>query len=152
MYKYAIESESGFPIVTITYTNAFNNVIEVKRPYTHMDDADKYVQGHMRNWLGDKLTRYIKHKAVLFETGDGGYYRNPVRCDALENCKRFQPYIGLSKLMRLSQWILENEKQITMILPNTKNSSYTSSYRNLQELIWVSVQLRKIQRHEKQSA
>ena len=67
MYKYAIESESGFPIVTITYTNAFNNVIEVKRPYTHMDDADKYVQGHMRNWLGDKLTRYIKHKSVLLK-------------------------------------------------------------------------------------
>lgn len=148
MYKATIETSLGSSKVIISSTNSYGNVITVQRPYTHREDALQYLIMHKRNWVADKLRRYIQHGAKLFESSEGAFYKTLDRCNSMDNCSRFLPYIADSKLMRLSAFILEHEHDLTQVLPNPKNTSYKSSFLNLKELLWVSMQLRKSLRME----
>lgn len=152
MYKQSVISESGFLTVSISFTNAHNNVIKIKKSYTNMDDADRCIEQHMRNWMADKLRRYVQHSDRLYETGFSDFYRTINKTAALEHCLRILPQLGDISLSYIATLILATEKQLTLILPSPKNNSYASSYRNLQELVWMSIQLRKVQRVEKQTA
>jgi hypothetical protein len=152
MYKQVVKPEAGFLIAHITYTNAHNNVLEVKRSYRSMEDADRFIEAHMRSWMAEKLTRYIHHKVMLYEYGIKSWYGSINRLLALDHCRSIIPVLSDCSLYFISNWILANEKQLTSILPSQKNKSYDSSYRNLQELVWMSVRIRKVRRENSVTA
>lgn len=151
MYKYVITS-APFPVLTITYSNEHHNVKEKRVSFSCDEDARRYVYLDMRNWLADNLKRYINHAAILSDVGYQAFYKTIDRCAALEHCKTFLPQLNTAGLLQISAWILENEHQMQLILPNPKHKSYKNSEMKVKELVWLSVQLRKIQRQEKQSA
>lgn len=152
MYKQNVTTKLGYLEVHITFTNCHNNVMEVKKTYSSMDDADRYIELHMRNYMCDKLKRYIFHKINIFETASQGWSNTINKCEALDHCRLFIPQLRDANLFTIGNWILASEIELTRILPSPRNPSYTSSSHNLQELVWMSVQLRKYQRRYKVTA
>lgn len=152
MYKRNVTIESGFFIVRISYTNQFNNIIEIKHSYNSMDTAERYIYLHLLNWMRDKLKRFIFHKVNLYETSSLGWYNSINKHDSLDQCRKLIPFLQDASLFTITNWILENEKHLSNILPSQRNNSYSSSRLNLQELVWMSIHLRKQQRLQKQTA
>jgi hypothetical protein len=147
MYKYNITPDS-FPKVHITCTNEHNNVIEKVQPFMCQEDAERFVNIDMRNWLAENLKRYVNHSSVLSAFGWRAFYNSVNRCEALDYAVSILGPIKEWDLFRICNWIIDNEDKLKLILPAPSNKSYASSELKMREMLWLSKNIRRHQREQ----
>ncbi len=100
--------------------------------------AKLYSDQEYKKHLIAEYKTFVLHKKMLFEYGDGSFYRRKRKIESLDKCLKYVDYlpncttIGICKIIQRSQPLLEH------ILPSPGNSSYGPQKEKLQKLLALS--------------
>lgn len=102
--------------------------------------AKLYSDQELKKFLITEFRNFVLHKKMLFEFGDGSFYRRKRKIESLDKCLKYVEYlpecttIGICKIIQKAQPLLEH------ILPSPGNSSYGPQKEKIQKLLAITSQ------------
>lgn len=132
--KFSVCQVTGFTDIQLEFDAPNGNVVDT-RSFRSKEDADRYILSTKHSYIVHKLERFVQHKKILVETGRRDFYVTEKRFESLEKCWKAVCWAQDQPFKRVCQVILQIKDQLYNILPSPSNVSYSSSVRELEEII-----------------
>jgi hypothetical protein len=144
MYASRIETDGLFYQVRVIYSDQLHEQNEqLLGGYLSLRDAESSARAHRRDWLIGAITRYVRHKQMLFENSDSSFYNSRKKSDSLRICLNYIREFRNYSLEGIATKIIEESDYFRHILPSPSNPSHAGQVQALEDILSICRRTRK---------
>lgn len=110
----------------------------ISKMFLSEGSAKGYSDKELKSHLLKEFKKYVVHKQILFEFGDGSFYRRKKKVASLDKCLIYVDVLPQYSTIGICKTIIRLKESLEHILPSPGNASYEPQKEKLQTLIKIT--------------